>query len=261
MCPERVPRGKILMGSQGIIQPVKGRDDPEVSPDTLMIMVHTEVGPLVDLAAAKRIPINDVSLGRIYYSHQKRGVPVTLSGPFLGAPQAVMGMEKLIALGAKRLWVLGWCGSLQSSLNIGDIVIPLSAISEEGTSQHYPLIDRIPQPDPILTSSLERALTHEGIFYLKGPVWTTDAPYRETPEKVRKYQNQGILAVEMEISALMTVACYRGVALAALLVVSDQLYDLRWEHGFSTSLLRNACQSAGKILLNTIWSMDHDYGQ
>jgi purine-nucleoside phosphorylase len=63
-------------------------------------------------------------------------------------------------------------------------------------------------------------------------VWSTDAPFRETVGKVLGYQKQGVLAVDMEISALFTVADFRGIELAAALTVSDELHDLAWKHGF-----------------------------
>lgn len=61
--------------------------------------------------------------------------------------------------------------------------------------------------------------------------------------------DQGILAVEMEISALMTVAIYRSIAMAGLLVVSDELFQLKWRPGFSNSLLKKSSRAAGKVLL------------
>ena len=65
--------------------------------------------------------------------------PITLAAPALGAPYAVMVMEKLMVLGARMVLALGWCGSLQSGLSIGDLVLPSTTVSTEGTSRHYPL--------------------------------------------------------------------------------------------------------------------------
>ena len=95
---------------------------------------------------------------------------------------------------------------------------------------------------------IEDALNRAGRTFSKGEVWTTDAPYRETPEKVEFYQNKGILAVEMEMSALMTLALFRGIRLGGLLVVSDELFSLKWHAGFSHPELMNASQFAGRLL-------------
>ena len=85
----------------------------------------------------------------------------------------------------------------------------------------------------------------------RGPVWTTDAPFRETPAKVSDYQRRGALAVEMECSALFTVAAFRAVSAAALLVVSDELSSLTWRPGFRdprfTRGREAACDAIGRL--------------
>jgi purine-nucleoside phosphorylase len=75
-------------------------------------------------------------------------------------------------------------------------------------------------------------LTGRGVTVHEGLVWSTDAPFRETVGKVVKYQKAGALAVDMEISALYTVAAFRSILVAAALVVSDDLSSLTWVHGF-----------------------------
>jgi hypothetical protein len=82
-------------------------------------------------------------------------------------------------------------------------------------------------------------------------VWTTDAPYRETPDQVRAYQERGALAVEMECSALFTLGAFRSAAVASLLVVSDELSSPTWRPGFKDprfSLGReSACEAIGRL--------------
>jgi purine-nucleoside phosphorylase len=75
-------------------------------------------------------------------------------------------------------------------------------------------------------------LNKNQIDFHAGAIWTTDAVYRETREKVESYQKQGVLAVEMEVSALFSVARFRQVELGAMLVVSDELSALKWRPGF-----------------------------
>lgn len=81
---------------------------------------------------------------------------ITIAGPILGAPQAVLVLEKLIAHGSKTIVVFGWCGSLQSDLKIGDWVLPTSAHSEEGTSTHYPMdsAEYVPDADLVAGSRI-----------------------------------------------------------------------------------------------------------
>lgn len=223
-----------------------------------MILTRRDLEYLLSLTPPEETIRYNTGIFHVYRIMHSNDGPLFLSGPFLGAPHAVMGMEKLIALGAKKIWVLGWCGSLQSHLRIGDLVVPTKAISEEGTSQHYPIGEATPISDTELNHKLEEALIEYDRSFSKGEVWTTDAPYRETPEKVAFYQKQGVLAVEMEMSALMTLAQYRGVKLGALLVVSDELFDLKWHTGFSSPMLRQASQFAGELLLQLVASKMDD---
>jgi purine-nucleoside phosphorylase len=60
----------------------------------------------------------------------------------------------------------------------------------------------------------------------------------------------GILAVEMEISALITVAAYRSVALTGVLVVSDELSSLEWRHGFRAETVLKSSREACTVLLD-----------
>ena len=145
-----------------------------------------------------------------------------LAGPILGAPQAAMVMELLRFGGVRSFFSLGWCGSLQPDLTIGQVVLPETALSEEGTSAHYLTETGPPSADPGLSMSLTESLTRMNVEYRKGCVWTTDAPFRETKEKILTYSEQGILAVDMESSALMAVARFRGLAWSGLMVVSDE---------------------------------------
>ena len=217
---------------EGLIRPMKKTAEPPAAPDALMAMIPADIAYLLDRNRAGFTPPLDQVFFKIHLFQETGKIPLTLCGPFLGAPQAVMGMEKLIAMGARRIWVLGWCGSIQPDLKVGDLVLPTQAVSEEGTSQHYPIGKEKAGADQALTRILGEALDREGRTYRTGKVWTTDAPYRETPSKVSEYGRKGVLAVEMEMAALMTLSRYRSVRLAGLLVVSDELADLKWRPGF-----------------------------
>ena len=137
----------------------------------------------------------------------------------------------MVVLGARRVILLGWAGGLQSSLTPGDILLPDQAVSEEGTSGHYSEEKR-PKASLRLLQELGQAMKEENFSFRQGAVWTTDAPYRETVDKVGAFQSQGVLGVDMETSALFTVGAFRGIETAALLIVSDDLSGMTWRHGF-----------------------------
>jgi uridine phosphorylase len=191
--------------------------------------------------------------GYIYNCARREGSwddrPITLMAPALGAPYAVMVLEKLIALGARMVLALGWCGSLQSHLQIGDLLLPTTTASTEGTSRHYPLDGQNPAPDPVLGGILRQLLTSSAYPFQEGPVWSTDGFYRETVDLVRHYQALGVLGVDMEMAALFTVGRFRQVPVAGLLVVSDELSSLTWRPGYRSERFRRGRDQAARLAL------------
>jgi nucleoside phosphorylase len=167
----------------------------------------------------------------------------TLSSP-IGAPMAVMLLEQLVALGARRFLYLGFCGALDPALSIGNLFIPQQAIREEGTSYHYLPAGVQPTAAPAMIDLLQAEAARQGVDARQGRLWTTDAPFRETSEKIADFQTAGVQAVDMEIAALLSVAAYRGCEVAALLVVSDECYHPTWRPGFGSPEMRRGCQEA-----------------
>ena len=180
------------------------------------------------------------------------GTAVALAGPMLGAPQTIMVLEKMIALGVREVTAVGWCGALRGDVAVGDVVFPSGTICEEGTSAHYPVEEEAPGPAPELLDPLRSAVAEAGMRFHEGLVWTTDAPFRETEEKVLRYGARGVLGVEMETSALFTVAKYRGIRLAVALTVSDDLSTLRWIHGFRDPRFLDSRQKLSGIVLDVV---------
>jgi uridine phosphorylase len=234
---------------EGLIRPKRNRRDPPAAPDAVMVMVRSQLDRITSMISARKIAFSEAHLYNFYDASSSNGGHISICGPFFGAPHAVIGIEKLIALGAERIWILGWCGSLDPRLSIGDMIIPSKAFPEEGISRLYTNGIIEPASDGFLFSRLEAALEKKQMTATKGPIWTTDALYRETPSKIRAYRTLGALAVEMELSALMSVAIFRSVALAALLVVSDELSPAGWRPGFSDPRLTEASEAAGSVII------------
>lgn len=150
----------------------------------------------------------------------------------IGAPVAVINMEELIAFGVKNFLVVGTAGSLQKDLQVGDIMLCSQAIVDEGTSKHYITDQKTATPNFLWNKQLRDYSLQNNLTFKEGASWTTDAPYRETQEKIINFQQQGILAVEMEISALFTLADFYKVNIAAMFTISDSLANLSWSPGF-----------------------------
>ena len=182
---------KNALDDEGIIRPSKGRNDPALGSDVIMTMIPSDLAYLAGRIGATKVKFPGSRLCPLYVKQESRPPALALAGPFTGAPHAVMALEKLIVMGAKRVWVLGWCGSLQPDVRIGDILLPTVAISEEGTSRHYPVGEKSMKPDIDLYQMLSEHMEREQIPFSSGPVWTTDAVYRETPIKVEEISEEG----------------------------------------------------------------------
>ena len=160
---------------------------------------------------------------RLFFSHLYFCPEAALAGPVLGGPQMAILLENLIAAGAKEILFLGWAGALRKDLPLGSLLLPEAAEGAEGTSLHYhPCL----KPDQELFLEVYQELIWAGLDFRVGQVVSTDALYRETEEFCQKFALKN-LAVEMECAAAFSVARFRGVKLAALLLISDWVYPER----------------------------------
>jgi purine-nucleoside phosphorylase len=149
---------------------------------------------------------------------------VCLATASIGAPGTVLAVEEMIACGARDFIVLGAAGSLQPDLPIGSVVLPETAIREEGTSHHYEPPDVPARATPEALEALREAWKGNG-EPRAGLHWTTDAPYREHVAKIDTYRDAGVLSVDMEVSAMYVLAKHRSIRCAAILAISDEVFE------------------------------------
>lgn len=234
----------------------KEKDDPTIGPVAVMVAMEKDMALVRRSMGIRGRPVCKIMTSRLYrakYRHQDVAVVV---GPMLGAPHAVMILEKLIVLGAKRILFLGWCGSVRKRVRIADIVVPDRAVIGEGTSAYYPLKSGCSRPSEGIVRAIEESLEACSISFHKGLVWSTDAPYRETRDKVLSLQREDVLGVDMEVSALFTAARFRQVEIGALLVVSDELGSLDWKPGFSSSKFNGSRKKAAEVACSICLKLD-----
>jgi len=212
---------------KGIVQPIVTPNTPRIGPLGVLGATRTDLPALIAALQLENRHSRSLYMSQLHI----RDDGVFLSGPFMGAPYAVMILETLAAWGAKQVIFLGWCGAISATVSIGDILVPTLAWIDEGTSQAYSP-NPIASPSDVMTCGIKSALRSSALPFHEGAIWTTDAIFRETPDKVTHFQNKGALAVEMELSALFTVSAFLGVAFSAILVVSDDLSSLTWKPGF-----------------------------
>ena len=221
-----------MENNDAIIIPKKGKRSPQLGPVAVMAGTESDLDLLCSLFHLDKSEYQRLFTSRLYITDPP-GAAFALTGPIIGAPYAAMLLETLIAWGAKKIIFLGWCGAISEKIKIGDIILPTSAVINEGTSAHYGQRDAgISRASSSLVPMIRQVLNQNKIDFQTGEIWTTDAVYRETRQLVERHQQDGTLAVDMELSALCSVAQFRGVALAGILVVSDELSSLDWRPGF-----------------------------
>lgn len=218
-----------------------------VEPRALVVFSPSQLRDVI--SCVPLVPNSTQSLGfSTLQSAERQGRRFTLAGPALGAPHAAMLMEVLIAFGARQLIGFGSCGSLTKAMRIGDVLIPEQALSDEGTSAHYPLRRRARTATTGIIRALRQAWSRHDRRYAVGKIWTTDAPFRETPEKMAKFQAKGAVAVDMEVSAFFQVGRFYQVEIGAVLVVSDELFALRWKRGYNSAVFKRSFREATEMV-------------
>lgn len=121
--------------------------------------------------------------------------------------------------GADKFILFGSAGALDKDKTKGKYVIPSESYRDEGMSYHYTA------PSDYITIKnadvVEEFFRLQGLPYVKGRVWTTDAIYRETRDLVSKRKEEGCLAVEMELAGMQAVCDYHNIELFDFLVTGD----------------------------------------
>ncbi len=141
----------------------------------------------------------------------------------IGSPQAALVINGLAYLdNLKSVVMLGMCGGVDDILEVGDFVVPTAAIRGEGTSRHY-----LPMEFPALPAMSVNLLCLGAVKARKivprcGVVYTTDRRLWEFDEDFVNYLRcQRILAIEMELATLFSVAYRYEVPIGSIMLVSD----------------------------------------
>lgn len=192
--------------------------------------------------------------GLLGYTGTFEGEPISVQGTGMGCPGATIVFEELCQLGCKKLMRVGTCGGLQPHHALGDLIIALTAVPADSTAAH--LVAGEPHCP---TAAWE--LIHGAVHVAKeagqpmhvGPIVSTDLFYNPDEGQYGRWSNRGVLAVEMEASALFTVGALRGVQAGCLLTVSDIVVEGAFTR-ISDDELRAAVDRMTRIALGAVTS-------
>ncbi len=154
------------------------------------------------------------------------GTPVSVQTSGMGTPSLSIVVEELLRLGARRLIRVGTCGGIATDLKTGDLVIATAACPVDGATTTYLHGEAYaPAADFALTRALVDAAAAAGIGARTGLVASVDVFYNTDDDYATRWRDRGVLAFEMEASALFFLAARAGVQAACALTVSDVLSE------------------------------------
>lgn len=237
---------------EAIIKPLMGEKPPQLDNRCVMVANQPDLDYLERLFKTKDSKSRRIMMSRLSYGHGP-ALPGFI-GPFIGAPYAVILLESLIAWGITEFVFFGWCGAVSESVRIGDIIIPDQSFIDDGTSQNYMAApSSAALPSASIQSRLKSFLNRNDVRFHEGSIWSTDAIFRETKEKIGYYQKKNTLAVEMEAAALFSAGSFRNVDVGCILLVSDELSSYKWKPGFKHPVFKERrCQALE--LISRFWN-------
>ncbi len=146
----------------------------------------------------------------------------------VGCPACGGNLDLFHAMGITKAMFCGGGGVLDRSIEVGQLLVVEGAIRDEGFSYQYVAPSRVIYADRETNEKIVRFLKENEIPHLQGLTWTTDAIFRETPDRIALRKEEGAKIVEMEQAACLAVAQFRGFSYGALIYGGDDLSGEEW---------------------------------
>lgn len=212
-----------FIDEDGMIAPVGGGIKADVAITTFSDHLFDA---LVERTGAKFVAELPGSAPVDIYMFEAEGKRIAVYQSPVGAPAAVGAIEEVYACGTDKVIAFGICGALVPT-PMHTVIVPTRAYRDEGTSYHY-----MPASEYIDVANAEfvrSALERNGIATVAGGTWTTDGFYRETRTRMNEMKANGCICVDMECSALQTVANFRNKQFYTFFISADSLAGDEWE--------------------------------
>jgi purine-nucleoside phosphorylase len=165
--------------------------------------------------------------GMLGYTGTYRGERVSVQGSGMGLPSlSIYGHELLCEYGVRTIVRVGSCGALTDRLKVRDLVIAQGACTDSSMNRiRFEGFDYAPIADyGLLRGAHDAALARDlPVDTHVGLIFSSDSFYHPRPELTRRLVDYGVLAVEMEASALYTLAAQHAARALAICTVSDHI--------------------------------------
>lgn len=161
--------------------------------------------------------------GMLGFTGLYKGQRISVQGTGMGLPSISIYVNELIDnYGVKNLIRVGSCGSFQKEIRVRDIILAMSSCSESNFNQkNLKGMDFAPTANfDLLLQAYNYGKKKFNNIHV-GSVLSADAFYNENQEEWKMWVDYGVLGVEMETSALYTIAARKKCRALSILTVSD----------------------------------------
>lgn len=163
--------------------------------------------------------------GMLGFTGYYNGNRVSIQGTGMGMGSISIYVNELISTyKVKNLIRVGTCGTIQEDLNLGQVLLAMSASGDsDANRQYFDGMHYAATADFDLFIKAYNAAKAMNIKTYQGSVFSTNTFYDNSPNRWEKWQKHGILGVEMETQILFTLAKRFGVKALSVLTVSDNI--------------------------------------
>lgn len=162
--------------------------------------------------------------GMLGFTGTYKGKRVSVQGTGMGVPSISIYVNELIqSYNVQNLIRVGTCGAIQKDVKVRDVILAMTSSTDSQMNRiAFGGIDYAPTASFDLLKKAYDAGTEKGLNLKVGNVFTSDQFYNEDSQ-LEKLARYGVLAVEMETTALYTLASKFGRNALSILTVSDHI--------------------------------------
>lgn len=163
--------------------------------------------------------------GMLGFTGYYKGNRVSIQGTGMGMGSHSIYVHELInTYKVKNLIRVGTCGTIQEHINLGQVLLAMSASGDsDANSLYFKGMHYAATADFDLLMKAYEAANDMNIRTYQGSVFSTNTFYDDAPNRWEIWQKHGILGVEMETQILFTLAKRFGVKALSILTVSDNI--------------------------------------
>jgi purine-nucleoside phosphorylase len=150
---------------------------------------------------------------------------VSVQGSGMGMPSLSIYIHELVKeYQVNTLIRVGTCGAFQPELSVGDVVLPMTSSTNSQTNRlRFGGMDYAPAASFDLLLRAYAVANARGARVHVGGMFSSDTFYNDDPDWWKKWAAYGTLVVEMETTALYTLAAKFKIKALSILTVSDNL--------------------------------------